>query len=55
MFNIIGKYIFETKQENKFLNMLVEDRNKLVELGKHILQDTIDYFKEKIIFEAGLK
>ena len=45
MFNIIGKYIFETKQENIFLKMLIANRQQIVELGKHILQDAIDYFK----------
>ena len=45
MFNIIGKYIFETKQENIFLKMLIENRQQIVELGKHILQDAINYFK----------
>ena len=45
MFNIIGKYIFETKQENKLLKMLIENRQQIVELGKHILQDAINYFK----------
>lgn len=45
MFNIIGKYIFATKQENIFLKMLIENRQQIVELGKHILQDAINYFK----------
>lgn len=45
MFNIIGKYIFETKQENKLLKMLIANRQQIVELGKHILQDAINYFK----------
>lgn len=45
MFNIIGKYIFETKQENIFLKMLIKNRQQIVELGKHILQDAINYFK----------
>lgn len=48
MFNIIGKYIFETNQEQKFLELIKKDRNQVLEIGKHILQDTIDYFKEKI-------
>lgn len=47
MFNIIGKYIFETKQENKFLKMLMIDRGKVVEFGQHILQEAINYFKER--------
>ena len=45
MFNIIGKYIFETNQEKTFLKMLIANRQQIVELGKHILQDAIDYFK----------
>ncbi len=48
MFNLIGKYIFETKQEQKFLELIKKDRNQVLEIGKHILQDSIDYFKEKI-------
>lgn len=48
MFNIIGKYIFETKQEQKFIELIKKDRNKVLEIGKHILQDAIDYFKEKL-------
>lgn len=47
MFNIIGKYIFETNQENVFLKMLISNRQQIVELGKHILQDAIDYFNER--------
>ncbi|MBQ9795337.1 MAG: hypothetical protein IJW36_00040 [Clostridia bacterium] len=47
MFNIIGKYIFETKQEQFFLELIKNDRNKVVEIGKHILQDAIDYLKNK--------
>lgn len=48
MFNIIGKYIFETQQEQKCLDLIKKDRNQVLEIGKHILQDAIDYFKEKI-------
>lgn len=47
MFNIIGKYIFETKQEQKFIELIKRNRNKVLEIGKHILQDAIDYFKNK--------
>ena len=47
MFNIIGKYIFETRQEQKFLDLIKQDRNKVIEIGKHILQEAIDYFKNK--------
>ncbi len=47
MFNIIGKYIFETKQEQNFIKLIKRDRNKVLEIGKHILQDAIDYLKNK--------
>ena len=45
MFNLVGKYIFETKQEEKFLELLKTNRNEILEIGKYILQDAIDYFK----------
>ena len=54
MFNIIGKYIFETKQENKLLKMLIENRQQIVELGKHILQDAINYFKQRFMPKLSL-
>ena len=47
MFNIIGKYIFENHLEKEFLETLKSDRNKIVEIGTHILQDAINYFKNK--------
>lgn len=48
MFNIIGKYIFENKLENEFLELIKKDRKKIVEIGKTILQVAIDYFKQQI-------
>lgn len=48
MFNIIGKYIFETKQEQKYLALIKKDRNEVLKIGKHILKEAIDYFKNKL-------
>lgn len=48
MFNIIGKYIFETKQEQKYLDLIKQDRTAVLEIGKHILKEAIEYFKNKI-------
>ena len=48
MFNIIGKYIFETKQEQKYLSLIKKDRNDVLKIGKHILKEAIDYFKNKL-------
>lgn len=47
MFNLIGKYIFETEQEQKYLELIKTNRDEIIETGKHILQDAIDYFKNK--------
>ena len=46
MFNLIGKYIFDNNLEQEYLELLKTDRNKIVEIGKTILQVVIDYFKE---------
>ena len=48
MFNIIGKYIFETKQEQKYLELIKKNRNEVLRIGKYILKEAIDYFKNKI-------
>jgi len=47
MFNIIGKYIFKNKLGNEYLEIIKSDREKMIEIGKNILQISIDYFKEK--------
>lgn len=44
MFDLIGKYIFATKQEKEIINTLIKDRNKILELGTHILQDAVNYY-----------
>ncbi|MGN1227402.1 MAG: hypothetical protein ACI4TX_02040 [Christensenellales bacterium] len=48
MFNIIGKYIFETKQEQKYLELIKKDRNEVLRIGKYILREAIDYIKNTI-------
>ena len=48
MFNIIGKYIFETKQEQKYLELIKKDRNEVLKIGKHILREAVDYVKNEI-------
>lgn len=48
MFNIIGKYIFETKQEQKYLELIKKDRNEVLKIGKYILKEAINHFKNKI-------
>lgn len=48
MFNVIGKYIFDNHLENKYLELIKEDRNKVVEIGKNILQVAVDYFKKNL-------
>lgn len=48
MFNVIGKYIFETNQEEHLLKLLKEDKSKVDTIGTYILQEAINYF-EKIL------
>lgn len=47
MFNIIGKYIFETKQEQKYLELIKKDREKILEIGRDILKEAVTYFKNR--------
>ena len=46
MFEIIGRYIFVTKQEQKLLELIKKDRNQVVEIGTHILIDAINFFEK---------
>ena len=45
MFNVIGYYIFKNNLQAEMLNLLKTDRNKVVEIGTHILQDALDFLK----------
>ena len=47
MFNIIGKYIFETRQEQKYLELIKKDREKILEIGRDILKEAVTYFKNR--------
>ena len=46
-FNLIGYYIFSTHQEKEFLNLLINDSEKIRELGKTILKKSVEYIKTK--------
>jgi len=49
LFKIIGKYIFETNQSKQFINLLKKDRSQVVEKGKTILHEAVQYFLNKNI------
>ena len=44
MFNLIGQYIFENHLEKEFINIIKTDRDKMIDIGKTILYDSINYF-----------
>ena len=44
MFELIGKYVFATNQEKEIINILIKDREKILKLGTHILQDAVNYY-----------
>ncbi len=50
-FNLIGFYIFSTHQEEKFLNLLIEDSEQIRELGKTILKEAVEYIENKKIVQ----
>ena len=43
LYKIIGYYIFQNNLGEEFLQIIKEDRNKMVEIGKTILKDSIEY------------
>lgn len=47
MFNLIGQYIFENNLEYKFIEIIKNNRDQMLEIGKTILRDSINYFKNK--------
>lgn len=44
-FKLIGYYIFSTHQEKKLLNLLIKDSKQIRELGKTILNESVEYIK----------
>lgn len=47
-FHIIGRYLYETYSGEELLS-LYEDEEKVIELGNHILRDSILYFKDEFL------
>ena len=47
MFRLVGHYIFENHLEKNLINTIKIDREKMMEIGKTILWDSINYFTNK--------
>lgn len=45
-FRIVGKYLVETNSNEELLR-LYHDEVRVLQLGNHILMDSLQYFKEK--------
>ncbi len=43
LYKIVGYYIFQNNLAKKYVEIIKKDRNKMVEIGKTIVADAIDY------------
>lgn len=50
MFILVGRYIFENNLQTQIIKILSENRDTVVENGKTMLSNALEYFKEKYNF-----